>query len=59
MTRQSYHERLLLLGPDRDGSILAAVLDPEGGGVYSVVTARPASRQERRRYAQEKGSTLR
>ena len=35
--------------------MLEVVLDPEGRGVYYVVTAHPASRKDRALYQQEKG----
>lgn len=48
---QSYHQRLLLIGPTRAGRTLAVVLEPDlqpgGVGVWYPVTARPASRKER------------
>jgi uncharacterized DUF497 family protein len=53
--RQGYKGRLMLIGPDDAGRILAAVLDPEGQDTYYTVSARPASRRERRIYQQEKG----
>ncbi len=47
--------RLILIGPTRGSRMLAAVLDPEGGDVYYPVTARPASRKERRYYQMQTG----
>ena len=47
--------RLILIGSTQGGRMLAAMLDPEGGDVYSPVTARPASRQERRYYQTQQG----
>lgn len=35
--------------------MLAVVLEPEDTDVYRPVTARPASRRERRYYQQQKG----
>jgi uncharacterized DUF497 family protein len=46
---------LRLVGPTRQGRILAVVLAPKGNGIYYPVTARPASRKERRRYKEGKG----
>jgi uncharacterized DUF497 family protein len=40
--------RLILIGPTDAGKMLAVVLDPLGIGVHCPVTARPASRKERR-----------
>jgi len=47
--------RIVLIGPTLAGRMLAVVLDPEGAGVFYPVTARPASRKERRRYQQLRG----
>lgn len=48
--------RIRLVGPTRSGRMLAVILDPEEGeGVYYPVTARPASRQERRLHRGQKG----
>ena len=52
---QSYVGRIILIGPTQAGRMLAVVLDPEGEDVYYPVTARPASRKERRYYQQQKG----
>lgn len=53
---QTYAGRTLLIGPTHAQRMLAVALDPEGRDKYYPVTARPASRQERRRYreAQER-----
>ncbi len=54
---QSYGGRLMLLGMARS-RILAAVLGPqETEGAFYVVTARTASKKERRFYRQQTGST--
>ena len=46
--------RLLVLGPVGGGRMVTAVLDEtEDPGVYYVVTARAASRRERRVYAEQ------
>ena len=42
---------VLIVGPMLTGRMLAVVLEPEGAEIYYPVTARPASRKERRRYA--------
>ncbi len=47
--------RIRLIGPNLDGKILTVILDPEEEGVYYVVTARSASRKERRRFQERKG----
>jgi uncharacterized DUF497 family protein len=47
--------RIILIGPTAAGRMLAAILDPEPEpGVYYPVSARPASRKERRRYEDTK-----
>ena len=46
--------RILILGPTHNQRILAAVLDPEGEGVWYCVSARSASRKERELYHQER-----
>lgn len=56
--KQSYKNRLVILGPDHDGRILAVVIGPvpnEPSGIYYAFTARPADRAERRFYHQAKG----
>lgn len=49
--------RLLVIGPTRRGRILAVVIGPVPGrsGLYYPFSARPASRQERRRYQEMMG----
>lgn len=46
--------RKLVLGPTKANRIVLAVLDPEGKGKYYPVTARDASKKERKLYKQEK-----
>jgi uncharacterized DUF497 family protein len=53
--RESYKNRIIAIGPTRSGRMVFVALDPEGQDVYYPVTARPASRKERRRYQEEKG----
>ena len=55
IVRESYKGRLMLIGPNAAGRILVAVLDPEGEDTYYPVSARPASRRERRIHAEERG----
>lgn len=46
--------RLLVFGPTETGRMVTAVLDATAEqGVYYVVTARPASRRERRIYGEQ------
>ena len=48
--------RLIVIGPTPKGRMLTVILDPEPkSGVFYPVTARPASRKDRRIYKQEKG----
>ena len=53
----SYKDRLVIIGPNRDGElrVVVAGLVPGSDDVYYVFSARPASRKERHRYAAEKG----
>lgn len=54
IVRQTYDDRLLLIGPTLSGRILAVILDPtKKVGVYYPVTSRPASRKERGLYKNE------
>lgn len=46
----TYARRLLLIGPAREGQLLTVVLAPKQADTYYPVTARPASRKERRWY---------
>ena len=55
IVREGYKRRVMLIGPTKTERILAVVLDPEEEkGMYYVVTARPADREERRIYQEEK-----
>ncbi len=55
IVRGSYQQRVMLVGPTATGRMLAVVLDPEDAGTYYPITARPASRKERRLYGVEQG----
>jgi uncharacterized DUF497 family protein len=48
--------RVMAIGPTRQGRMLAVVVGPvpDQSGVYYPFSARPASRQERRRYHETK-----
>lgn len=46
--------RKLIIGPTKQKRIVLVVLDHEGKGRYYPVTARDASRKERKLYKQEK-----
>ena len=58
VVRETYQRRLILIGPTLARRMLAVVLEPESdaGDAYYPVTARPASRKERRIYRDEKGA---
>jgi uncharacterized DUF497 family protein len=54
IVRQTYDNRLLLIGPTLHDRTLAIVLGPtEEADTYYAVTARPASKRERRLYKNE------
>lgn len=57
MIRQSYADRIVVIGPTNEGRILAVILEPLDPDTKTnyVVTARPASRRERRLYREEIG----
>ena len=55
LVQQGHTGRTVVVGPSSSGRMLEVVLDPEGSGVYYVVTAHPASRKDRALYAKEKG----
>lgn len=55
LVQQGNVGRTVLVGPTAAGRMLEVVLDPEGNGVYYVVTAHPTSRRDRALYQQEKG----
>ena len=48
VARYSYAGRVMLIGPTLEDRVLAVVLEPIGEGAHYVITARPASRRERR-----------
>ena len=56
---QSYQGRVVLIGPTRAGRVPAVVVEHEGDDVYYPLTARPASRKERRYYQEQKGGASR
>ena len=55
LASETYAGRLRLIGPTGTGRMLTIILAPEDEGIYYTITARPASRKERRRYAEETG----
>ncbi len=55
MDGEANRGRIIVIGPTSTGRMLAAILDPEPEpGVYYPVSARPASRKERRQYQEAK-----
>ena len=54
MIEQGYSERMRLVGPSLRGRMLSVVLAPKDKDFYYPVTARPASRKERRKFQLQK-----
>lgn len=54
IVRETYGGRLMVIGPNRAGNLLAAILAPEDNGAFYVVTARPAAKKERRIYRESR-----
>lgn len=52
---ETYGQRIRLIGPDLQGRMRTVILAPRRRGVYYPVTARPASRKERRLYHEQLG----
>ena len=52
---RSYAGRFIIVGQSTDGRALSIVVEPEDEWKYYVVTARSASRKERRIYREETG----
>ena len=53
VARRSYANRIVIIGPTAENRVLSIVLEPVGDDAYYVVTARPASRRERRLRVEE------
>ncbi len=55
--RESSKQRIIAIGPTTAGKWLAVIVGPvpDRSGAYSTFSARPASRQERRRYLEARG----
>ena len=55
---QAYAGRIMVIGTTGAGRMLSVVMEPypAEAGVYYLVTARPASRKERRVFLGEKGA---
>ncbi len=56
---QGYKDRLVLTGPTSTGRMLTVVIGgvPRQADSYYVFSARPASREERARYHEQKGGS--
>jgi uncharacterized DUF497 family protein len=50
VTSETYADRLRVIGSTGAGQLLTVILAPQGLDIYYTVTARPASRKERRIY---------
>jgi uncharacterized DUF497 family protein len=55
VTSETYEDRIRAIGPTTGDRMLTVILAPKGLGVYYPVTARPASRKERRVYQELRG----
>jgi len=55
VAEEGYKGRIRFVGPTSAGWMLAVVLEPQGEDIYYPITARPASRKERRRYEEQYG----
>ena len=57
VVRETYKNRLQVIGPTRRGRILAVVIGPvlDQREVHYTFSARPASRKERRFYLEQRG----
>lgn len=53
----TYGGRFLIVGPGQDGKLYAVTLGPEGENSFYPVSARRASKKERRDYAEWKAGT--
>lgn len=52
---ETYGGRIRLIGPTLGGAMRVVILAPRERGAYYTVTARPASRKERRQYSEQMG----
>lgn len=55
LARQTYQRRLIVVGINKVGKLISVILAPWEEGTYYVVTARTASKKERRIYREIKG----
>lgn len=54
MSADAYAGRVMVIGPTNSGRMLAVIISHVDNDMYDVITARPASRKERRRYLQRR-----
>jgi uncharacterized DUF497 family protein len=59
ITRPSYKNRLIVIGPSDNDRMIAVVIgpSPHAENLWYVFSARPASRRERAQYRREKDAT--
>jgi len=56
VTSQTYQDRIRVIGPTSRQRMLTVILAPtDEPGIYHPVTARPADRNERRQYREQRG----
>lgn len=53
IVRETYAGRLIVIGTNSSGDVLTVILSPQRADIYYPITARPASRKERRAYREE------
>lgn len=53
VVRETYKDRIMLIGKTNKGKFLAIVLEEKMSGIYYPVTARTADRKERKNYYEE------
>ena len=58
IVRESYKDRIMLIGSTFKERILTVVIAPKGNDAYYVITARSADRKERRVHQMEKGGGI-
>jgi uncharacterized protein len=56
-SENTYKGRLRVIGSNAAGRLLTVILAPQGRGIYYPVTARTASRKERRQYREQNRDT--
>lgn len=52
---ETYRSRIMMVGETSAGRLISVILGDKGEGIYYPVTARDASRKERKRYLELKG----